>query len=197
MLRIRPRGLWPAMLCLGGLVGCEDGATTPKTLPSAFPTAEGTTWTYAYADANYGDSFEWTVERRIGDTVVLDRPSLGTHPGPVTLRILDDGLDLISDDAGAAPLYRFTPGVEWMRRDPWECDDDSRWTVFEEEDPVITPAGHFTGTLRLERRSSANCTDAGTMQEWWAPGIGVIMWEELNFFAGGPVVVWLVDVEPG
>lgn len=193
MIRTPSRPALGASLLVALLIGCQDGATAPKTLPSSFPTAEGSTWRYAYADPRYGEGFRWTVTRKTGDTVVLDRPSPGTHPGPVTLVVRNDGLDIRSDRVGTAALYRFTPGAEWTRHEPWECDDGSRWIVVPEPDPILTPVGHFTGTLRLERRSTATCADAGTMREWWAPGTGIVMWEELNFFAGAPVTVWLVD----
>lgn len=196
MMPTPSRPLRGAALLLAVLTGCRDGATTPKTPPSSFPTAEGSTWRYAYADPRWGEGFRWTVARQAGDTVVLDRPAPGTHPGPVTLLVRDDGLDIWSDGVGAAALYRFDPGAEWTRHEPRECDHGSRWTVVREPDPVVTPAGHFTGTLRLERRSTATCADAGTMREWWAPGTGIVMWEELNFFAGAPVTVWLVEMDP-
>lgn len=196
MIRIGGCPVWCAALFLAISTGCHDGATTPETPLSSFPTAEGSTWRYAYADPQYGQGFRWTVTRRSGDTVVLDRPSPGTHPGPVTLVVREDGLDIRWDGVGTGALYRFTPGAEWTRHEPWECDDGSRWIVVREPEPIVTPMGRFTGTLRLERRSTATCDDAGTMREWWAPGTGIVMWEELNFFAGAPVTVWLVEMDP-
>ncbi len=37
------------------------------------------------------------------------------------------------------------------------------------------------------------CTDAGTTMEWWALGVGLVRWDELNFYAGTPIRFLLVD----
>jgi len=37
----------------------------------------------------------------------------------------------------------------------------------------------------------SNCADAGTMVEWWAPGVGLVRWDELNYYAGGPITIYL------
>lgn len=95
-------------------------------------------------------------------------------------------------DAGG-PYYRFVVGASWTHRDGWDCDDGSRWVAVLEPAPVVTPAGTFLHCLRLERRTSATCDDAGTMTEWWAPNVGLVRWDELNFFAGGPLTYHLVD----
>jgi hypothetical protein len=94
---------------------------------------------------------------------------------------------LFLQDVGFEDLYSFSPGASWTRRDPWECDDGSEWVAVQETEPVETPAGTFHDVLRLERRSQATCSDAGTMYEWWARGVGLVRWEELNFYAGGPL----------
>ena len=180
------RGLTCLLVTLALAVGCDD-ATGPEETLVYFPLTVGSEWTYAPPRAEFGNPFEWTVTARSGDTVTVNRPEYGSHPGPVTL--LDGGATVkISLDGGPfATLYRFTPGAEWIRRDPWECDDGSEWVTLTETEPIETPAGTFTNTLRLERRSEANCADAGTMVEWWAPGVGLVAWDELNYYAGGPL----------
>jgi len=174
------------------LVGCSDSGTGPQNLGVVFPLREGNTWTYASEDPQLGESFQWEVTGRSADTVTLSRPWAGSHPGPVTLIDKEDSIEIILGGGRAWPLYRFQRGSTWIRHDPWDCDDRSEWVAMEEEEPIVTPAGTFHNTLRLERRTSANCTDAGTMIEWWAPGVGLVRWEELNFYAGGPLGFELV-----
>ena len=80
-----------------------------------------------------------------------------------------------------------------MHRDPWECDDGAVLVAVEEPDTVVTPGGAFPDCIRIERTTPASCSDAGTTTEWWAPGVGLVKWEELNFYAGGPLTFRLVS----
>lgn len=186
------RRLAAQVVWIVALAGCEGG-TGPGPIPDYFPLAAGNRWTYAPEDPWFGAPFEWRVTGRQGDTVRIARPEGGSHPGPVTL--LADGLDvdLLLEDGAVVPFYRFDVGASWSHRDPWECDDGATLTAVREPDPVVVPAGTFSGTLRVERRTTASCTDAGTMIEWWAPDVGLVRWEELNYYAGGPLVFELVD----
>lgn len=109
------------------------------------------------------------------------------------MRVEPRQVDLLSEEGAPLPFYRFSVGASWIHRDPWECDDGAEFTTVEEPDPIVTPAGTFHDCIRIERRTAANCTDAGTTFEWWAPGVGLVRWEELNFYAGGPVTFNLVD----
>lgn len=180
------RGFPGLLLILLLATGCDD-ATGPGETLVYFPLTVGSEWTYAPPRPEFGESFDWTVTGRSGDTVIVDRPEYGSHPGPVTLLNGVTTVKISMNGADFATHYRFTPGASWIRRDPWECDDGSEWVAVEETEPVETPAGTFTNTLRLERRSEANCADAGTMVEWWAPGVGLVAWDELNYYAGGPL----------
>jgi len=181
-----------AALGLGLLTAC-DAVTNPEDEVRFFPLTVGNSWTYAPPDPVFGEPFRWEVTARRGDTVTLARESGPSHPGPVRLLDRVEGIDLLRNDVDAASLYRFTPGSSWVRHEPWECDDLSGWGAVEEPNPITTPAGTFPNTLRIERRTTANCTDAGTMVEWWAPGVGLVRWEELNFYAGGPLAFELVS----
>lgn len=178
---------------LGVLAGCGEGPTDTNENVRYFPLTVGNTWTYAPEQPIFGEPFQWRVAERHGDTVTVVRPPGASHSGPVTLLDRRMELDVLLDDEGAAPFYRFAEGSSWIHRDMWECDDGSRWVVSEEENPITTPAGTFPRTLRIERLSTATCTDAGTMIEWWARDVGLVRWEELNFYAGGPLTYNLVS----
>lgn len=178
---------------LGVLGGCGDGPTDPNENVRYFPLTVGNTWTYAPEESVFGEPFQWRVAERRGDTVTVVRPSGASHSGSVTLLDRRMELDVFLDDEDAVPFYRFTTGGSWLHRDKWECDDGSRWVVAEEENPITTPAGTFLSTVRIERLSTATCADAGTMIEWWARDVGLVRWEELNFYAGGPLTYNLVS----
>jgi hypothetical protein len=182
-----------AALGFGPLMGCSDTGTGPEESPQYFPLAQGNTWTYAPESSQFGDPFEWSVAGRVGDTVTLARPAGGSHPGPVTLLDHQEAIDLLPGEGEIIPFYRFEAGASWERRDPWECDDGASWAAVVEKDPITTPAGVFRNTIRVERRTTATCTDAGTTFEWWAPGVGLVQWEELNFYAGGPLRFYLTS----
>lgn len=183
------RGAIP-FIGLGLLVGC---GTEPGESLQYFPLTVGNTWTYAPEDPFYGQPVDWVVTERQGDTVALVRPFGLSHAGPVTLLDHRDGVELFMADEGFVPFYRFSAGASWVHRDPWDCDDDAEMVVVEETDTVITPAGTFRNLLRIERRTPASCADAGTMVEWWAPNVGLVRWEELNFYAGGPIRFELIS----
>jgi hypothetical protein len=111
------------------------------------------------------------------------------------MRLLDrrEEIDLLLPNQGPVPYDRFPVVSSRVRRDPWECDDGPDLATVAEPNPVVTPAGTFEDCTRVERRTAATCIDAGTMIEWWAPGVGLVNWEELNFYAGGPPAFYLID----
>lgn len=173
--------------------GCSRTGTGPTEQPRYFPLTVGNTWTYAPEDPMYGQSFEWRVTERTGDTVTVVRPPGGSHAGTVTLLDRLDQVELLLGDNGYVPFYEFAAGTSWVHRDPWECDDGAELMAVEEPNPIITPAGTFQHTVRIERRTTASCADAGTMVEWWAPDVGLVQWQELNFYAGGPLTYQLIS----
>lgn len=185
----------PAAALLAATLGaCDSDATAPSAPLDPFPLAVGNTWTYAPEDPWYGGPMVWRVTDRRGDTVTLARPvDDGSHRGTVVLLDRGDSLDLWLTAEGFAPFRRFTPGASWTGRDHWSCDDGAALTVVEETEPITTPAGVFPHCLRVERRTTTPCDDAGTMMEWWAPGVGLVRWDELNFYAGGPLTYHLVS----
>lgn len=190
---MRTRWIALVVLGMGFAAGCKTG-TEPGSLPY-FPLAAGNTWTYAPDNAMYGQPFQWRVTARHGDTVSLARPAGLSHPGPVTLLDGTGAIDVLLNGEGFVSFYRFAVDATWVHRDPWECDDGATLTVFEEPDPIVTPAGTFNDCIRIERRTTASCTDAGTTMEWWAPGVGLVRWDELNFYAGVPVSYRLISYD--
>ncbi len=164
---------------------------------SYFPLEAGNTWTYAPEDPWYGTSFSWKVIERTGDLVTLERPPGATHDGTVILRDRSSEIDIRPPEKDFLLFYRFDSDTKWIHHEISECDKRMEVAVLLEEDPVVTPAGVFHNCLRIERREGTPCPDNGTMVEWFAPGVGLVKWEELNFFAGGPITIWLEELSRG
>lgn len=181
-------------LALAALCACDTG-TEPQEAVHILPLSVGNSWTYAPDNLFLGDTIRWSVTEQRGDTVVLVRPWPGGLHGSVTVLDRSPALDLLLESGEFGPYYRFAADTSWVHRDPWECDDGAEMLVVTERDPVVTPAGTFDRCLRVERRSTASCDDAGTMLEWWAPEVGLVRWEELNYLAGGTIRYDLVDYD--
>ena len=98
--------MWIRHICLAAaglacLAGCDDAGTGPGESVQYFPLSIGNHWTYAPENPVFGDPFDWTVIQRELDTVTLDRPPGGSHPGPVVL--LDHGDDVDIHSHGLRP----------------------------------------------------------------------------------------------
>jgi hypothetical protein len=174
--------------------GCNENSTTPETEPSLsyFPLELGNAWVYTPEDTIFGLPFQWNVTYRNKDTVIVDRQfTFGSHGG--ILKLIDHrrAIDIVINNHQASSFYLFILDSVWNRRDLWECDDSSQWSFVKETNPIVTPAGTFSNCIRLERKSNLICADAGTMVEWWAPGVGLVRWDELNYYAGGPITIYL------
>ena len=145
-----------------------------------FPITMGSYWIYAYELS--ADSLLWQVIAHVGDTAVIDRPGNSSmpHGGPLTVRLSGDGVELNLSGEGWVEYYHFLPGRSWVHRDPFDCDDFGVYRAERENGMVSTPAGSFFNCLRIERSDYFGCADAGTTREWWAPGVGLVKWEELT-----------------
>ena len=173
---------------------CNEKNVDPPTIQTQkyFPLEVGNTWTYVSEDTLLGLPFQWDVTYRAGDAVILNRqfPS-GSHGGKITMIDHGNEIDILLSSQKAFPFYRFNIGEMWTHRDTWECDDSSSWATVKEPNTIVTPAGTFSNCIRIERRSAAVCADAGTTFEWWAPGVGLVKWDELNSYVGGPLTIYL------
>lgn len=193
MARSRPSTLPLRFGVLLLVAACNTTGTDPSSPEPFVSLTPGRSWTYAFADPRFGESFRWEVTARRGDTVWMARSWEGSHAGDIVLLEDGVGLDLVAEGGTRGAFVRFTSGSSWIHHDPWECDDGAGFVTLAEDEPVTTPAGTFEGTVRVERRTDFPCTDAGTSVEWWAPGVGLVRWEEMNVWAGGPVVVHLIQ----
>ena len=175
------------------VANCNESINPPiEQSPDYFPLELGNSWTYVPADTFYGLPFDWEITNRDDDTVTVTRQNqFGSHGG--TIRILDRGeeIDLILNNQLVVPYYRFSVGSTWLHHDTWECDDTSTYIAFAEKDQITTPAGTFSNCIRIERRGTIPCVDAGTLVEWWAPNVGLVRWDEENFYVGGPLTIYL------
>lgn len=173
----------------------ENPVDPTRTNSSYFPLAVGNHWLYGMEDPVYGDNFSWTVVQMNGDTALVERPWLDVGPQFQPVTVVQDGPDYLVrvGESQWDLFYRFMPDSTWAHRSPFDCDDHLVFKTTLDTTTIVTPAGSFRNTLKLERQTTANCADAGVMYEWWAPGVGLVKWEELNFYAGGPITGHLIQ----
>ncbi len=76
---------------------------------------------------------------------------------------------------------------------PAGCVDGSRLAIVSRAEHVEVPAGAFANVVHV--RFQPPCADAGILEEWFAPGVGLVRRLENSF--AGPVVSELVRAEVG
>lgn len=152
---------------------------------SYFPLSVGNNWLYGWEDSFYGDNFSWTIVQMNGDTALVERP-YADGPQFVPITVIQEGTDYLIKTATSTYelYYRFIPDSTWTHRRPYECDDYLIFKAVLDTTTIVTPAGSFSNCLKIVRQSTSNCVDAGIAVEWWAPGVGLVKWEEINFYAG-------------
>jgi hypothetical protein len=178
--RPRPPFAAPAAAVLAAILAAPLSAETPW-----FPLETGNRWTYSEGAQ---DGFERivTVTGQEGDLFVVDFEGTEVRLGYAG----QDGVDLQHPEEGLVPYYRFDQD-SWTHRDFRSCDDNRMMTIVSRDETVDTPAGQFTGCIRIEYGAGTGCADAGTAVEWWAPDVGRVQWVEDSFI--GPRTWMLID----
>jgi hypothetical protein len=167
--------------------------------PTYFPLAAGNRWTYiGKGRLAEGARFEIRVKSRAGDLAVvsIDPVPLCYYDAPGEYTVEDRGgeLDIEIPGEGYVPYYRFAES-SFTHHDMCSCDNDRMLTAAKAREDVETDAGVFTGCLRFDYGVEGTCFDAGKTTEWWAPGIGLVQWEEQSF--AGPVQFVLESYQLG
>ncbi|MEE9609924.1 MAG: hypothetical protein V3W19_01665 [Desulfatiglandales bacterium] len=184
-----------AAACL--LIACGDKKITSPPDDenrSYFPLAVGNNWVYTWEDSYFGDNFSWAVVQVDGDTALIERP-YADGPQFIPITVIQEGAEYYIKVAESKyeQFYRFMPDSTWTHRRPFDCDDSLLFRAVKDTTTIVTPAGSFSNCLKIERLSTSRCDDAGIMFEWWAPGVGMVKWEELNFYGGGPITGYLLS----
>jgi len=149
-----------------------------------WPLALGNYWIYG-CDSQHpwcsgGPVWRSDVTAQGDDTSFVVRMGIAfTHVDTLNLRIEGALVDWRRPTGDWAGFYNFTGGAFWLHRDPFECDDSMLYEATLETEPIVTPAGTFTGCLRIEPLQK-RCADAGMVAEWWAPGVGMVRSEQDN-----------------
>lgn len=76
---------------------------------------------------------------------------------------------------------------------PGDCVNGSRLAIVSRSERLEVPAGSFANVVHV--RFQPPCADAGILEEWFAPGVGLVRRVENSF--AGPVVSDLVRAEVG
>lgn len=160
----------------------QDGC--PGDLADFWPLTLGNYWIYT-CDSQHpfcsGDPiFRWDVTDRGGDTAVVFETCIQWGCADTFhLRLQGPSVELGQPNGEWALYYRFVDSAYWVHADPFICDDSVWYRATLETEPIVTPAGTFFGCLRIEPLQK-RCADAGTVREWWAPGLGMVRWQTDN-----------------
>jgi hypothetical protein len=105
------------------------------------------------------------------------------------VRLSQSGGEILIELAGEGMVtyHRFAE-ESWVHRDAVGCDDEAMVNVAARDEVVDTPAGSFSGCLKLVFQG--HCFDGGTLAQWWAPEVGMVKSEENYLF--GPVA-WVLN----
>ena len=151
--------------------------------PRYFPLEPGTVWKYS------NDRFTQSmVERKV---VGIDEDGFVIFDNGHFAVRFEDELDVIRieiPDEGFQLYYDFQD-FEWTRRSVDHCADGATAIINSRNETVETPAGTFTECIKVEYLGS-QCADAGLIAEWFAPEVGLVKWQELNFVG---VVTWELE----
>ncbi|MDP6779008.1 MAG: BsuPI-related putative proteinase inhibitor, partial [Candidatus Latescibacteria bacterium] len=150
-----------------------------------FPTQVGMTWTYG------GSPME--VARMVR---ILEATTVGTDSvfywdgfqGRRALSVRDSGQVFEHREGKWRLLFDLgsTVGVSWtLEGTPASGDlmDGTQVTVRSRTDTVTVPYGTLAPCIHLVLKPSPQLADAGVVDAWFAPGIGLVKWVE-NSFAG-------------
>jgi hypothetical protein len=156
-------------LVLAGAAGAEGRV-------DYFPLTSGMAWAY-------GDSFH--VVQVGGMMKSLPPIYIVDYMGQKRFFIpLDDGKVLEQRDGKRRLLYDFGAkvGASWKIEplgDGSEILDGTVVTVADTAAAVTTPYGTFKGCVHLSMKPRAGLADAGIMDMWFAPGVGLVKWSEV------------------
>jgi hypothetical protein len=154
---------------------------------SYFPLEKGNFWIYGSDSLDNVVRFE--VTERTENIAQADLGGLAA-----VLRDRGDEIDLEIPEKGFELFYRFVADSTWEHRDLSMCNDRARATVAYAKEPIKTYAGTFADCLEI-RFEDIQCLDAGRLEEYWAPGVGLVMWREVRIFG---VITWqLLEYDAG
>jgi hypothetical protein len=167
---------------LRGGAAPQNGCT--ESHANYWPLALGNYWVYGcdsqHPFCSNGPIWRSDVTAQGADTALLVQTCVAfTCVDTFALRAQGAQVDWRVSTGEWGGYYNFTGGAFWLHRDPFECDDSILYRAILETEPVVTPAGTFTGCLRIEPLQK-RCADAGMIREWWAPGVGMVRSEQDN-----------------
>jgi hypothetical protein len=161
------------LLFAGLLASALLGAALPCAAQTVwFPLQTGYRWSYQPERGVGGTRTVEVKEPEAGDAYHVDFNG--------TDAIITLWYDIYLPEEGIADTwYRFDQD-SWLHRDLNTCDDLRILSVTARDETVTTPAGEFTGCLRIEF-GAGTCFYSGTFVEWWAPDVGRVKWTEGSF----------------
>lgn len=172
------RCFWLPVFLLGVSLLAKDRPVAAT--DAYFPSCRQADWTYVQKSMETA-----VVNVHLKDNRLINYFSAG--------KTLDIGFGVhsvfLSDSGARFPLYDFSAECPWaLPRDILKgipCVDSSTLAIVERDVTVITPAGEFSGCVRV--LWDPPCMDAGILEEVFAPGVGLVKRVEARIYG---VSVW-------
>jgi hypothetical protein len=174
----------------------------PAPAADLFPLAEGNRWTYARTGPAAGSRFDVKVSGTVphaaapGGVAFALEGYFGTG---ATSLVYQSRARLVLEAGRQRDTlwYRIgaLPGTRWrfLSTTAPTCSDDLPAILVSRRESVDVPAGRFGGCVRIVYRPA--CSDAGSLEEIFAPGVGLVRRTEESF--AGPVTHELVSAVVG
>ncbi len=157
---------------------------------SSFPLAVGNQWIYQIPDYPFADTSTVVDTQRVNGILYFAVKQYFYEY--VWFRKEDDKIFIVDTVAVELDtlnvreylLFDFAAdiGASWnvpLVNEALTCDFSGMITLESKTDTVETPAGVFANCVRFSR--SVPCADAGTFQEWYAPGTGKVAYLQDSF----------------
>jgi len=152
----------------------------PLPSPDPFPLAVGMTWTYGGSPMEMARTIRIPDAREAEDgAIYLWEGVQGTH----AVRKADGGkvMELRGETWGLLFDLGAEEGASWTIEGADNLMEGTVVTVVSRSAEVSVPYGRFDACVYLKLAPDPGLRDAGVLGMWFAPGVGLVKWEELTF----------------
>jgi hypothetical protein len=186
------------LLCCSALAVSGTYQNNAQSTTNYFPQHVGDEHVYRKTGRLAGENAGWTdtITEKVGPTFL--HTNFFGDGAQRALRTNKKGNVVEKNKGSRFVWYKFSnpAAQEWIMQlavDQPACVNNAKVRIASRNETVTVPAGTFTNVIRLE--FSTNCNDAGIIEQWFAPNVGLIKQTEDTI--GGPIYSELVSAKVG